>query len=333
MDNGLSSIVNSANSILVLLPEKPNFDTVAAGTALYLSLLNGKPGTSIACPSPMMVGFNRIIGVNKIASELGNKNLKIKFASYDANNIEKVSYDIINGEFNLTVVPKPGFPSPTKEQMEVGFSGVAADLVVLVGGAGDNDFPALSSNDLASAKIAHIGNRAFNSGREVMSFAQSGSTISEVVANAIKDNGFGGIDPDISTNLIMGVEEGTSNYGSNDVSANTFETVAYLLRNGGQRTPRIKMSPMGFPPGSIPNQPFNTPVNQMPQMPIRQVQQTVASVPQESAPQVSIPVQDLEGTDEYEQDINPPDDWLQPKVFKGSTQNQPQPSSFSENKG
>ncbi len=44
---------------------------------------------------------------------------------------------------------------------------------------------------------------------------------------------------------------------------------------------------------------------------------------------------DFEGTSEAEQDINPPDDWLQPKVYKGANQpsSQPSPSSFSENKG
>ena len=43
---------------------------------------------------------------------------------------------------------------------------------------------------------------------------------------------------------------------------------------------------------------------------------------------------DAQGTGETEQEINPPDDWLQPKVFKGSVTPQPTSSdSFSENKG
>lgn len=43
--------------------------------------------------------------------------------------------------------------------------------------------------------------------------------------------------------------------------------------------------------------------------------------------------QDMEGTGESEQDINPPDDWLQPKVFKGANTPPMNPDSFSENKG
>ena len=97
MDNSFSSLVDSASSVLILLPNKPYFDQVAAGLSLYLSLSDKKEVT-ISCPSPMMVGFNRLVGVNKIVAEIGNKNLTIRFAGYDADSIEKVSYDIENGE-------------------------------------------------------------------------------------------------------------------------------------------------------------------------------------------------------------------------------------------
>src|SRR5689334_79210 len=98
MDNTLSQLIDSSSSVLIILPTKPYFDQVAAGLSLYLALRDKKDAT-ITCPSPMTVGFNRLIGVQKIVSEIGNKNLTIKFAGYDATNIEKVSYDIENGEF------------------------------------------------------------------------------------------------------------------------------------------------------------------------------------------------------------------------------------------
>lgn len=290
MENSFSSLIDSAVSILVLLPTKPSFDQVAAGLSLYISI-HDKKESSISCPSPMMVGFNRIIGVDKITSELGNKNLTIKFKGYDAGNIEKVSYDIINGEFNLTVVPKVGFMAPDKEQMDLSFSGISADLVILVGGANDSDFPVLESEELSNAKIAHIGTRMFSSNREVMSYALQGSTTSEIVANLIKENGMS-IDSDMATNLVMGIEEGTSNFSSNDVTPDTFETFANLLRSGGLRQPRTKLSPMSFPPGAIPTQPFNRPVQKQPV---------------------------LEQVENKEEVIeNPPEDWLQPKVYKGT---------------
>jgi hypothetical protein len=301
MDNSLSQLVENASSILVLLPTKPYFDQVAAGLSLYLSLKDKKEVT-ITCPSPMMVGFNRIIGINKITQEVGNKNLVIKFSGYDATNIEKVSYDIENGEFKLTVVPKSGFSSPEKTQLDLNYQGVAADLVILIGGANDSHFPLIAGEDFGAAKLVHIGTRVLTTSREVMSLSKPGSTTSEIVAAIIKENELA-LDPDIATNLVMGIEEGSSHFESVEVRPETFEMFAYLLRNGGKREPKMKLSPNHFPPGAIPASPFNFP-------------QPRVAPPAPVADESDAP--DFEGTKEEEQDINPPDDWLQPKVFKGT---------------
>lgn len=317
MDNSFSSVIDSATSILVLLPTKPYFDQVAAGLSLYLSL-HDKKDVSISCPSPMMVGFNRLIGVNKIVEQVGNKNLVIRFSDYDATNIEKVSYDIENGEFKLTVTPKSGFKSPQKEQLDLSYAGAACDLIILVGGANETHFPSIEMPDLGHAKLLHIGTRVLSTSREVMSFAKPGASTSEIVAGLIKDNGLS-IDPDIATNLVMGIEEGSSNFSSPEVKPETFELFAYLLRSGGQRLPKTRLSPASFPVGAIPTQPFAKPR-------IRPVE------PEEVPMSENIDASDFESTQETEQEMNPPDDWLQPKVFKGSAVN-PSESSFSENKG
>ena len=55
----------------------------------------------------MVVEFNRLVGVNKITTELGNKNLVIKFKYYKVAGSEIVSYDIEKGEVKLSVMPKP----------------------------------------------------------------------------------------------------------------------------------------------------------------------------------------------------------------------------------
>ena len=317
MDTSFTSLIDSASSILILLPTKPYFDQVAAGLSLYLSLIGTKEVT-ISCPSPMMVGFNRIIGINKIVSEIGNKNLTIKFAGYDAGNIEKVSYDIENGQFKLTVVPKTGFASPQKEQLDLSYSGISSDLVILIGGANDTHFPILGTEELANAKVAHIGTRVLTSNREVLSFAKPGSSTSELMTSLIKESGLT-LDVDAATNLVMGIEEGSSHFESSEVTPETFETFAYLLRNGGRRPPRERLSPNNFPVGSIPTQPFGKKVVQ--------VEQASQVLQEENE------ANDPENTQETEADINPPADWLaQPKVFKGSSQ-VPSSDSFSENKG
>src|SRR4030042_3639489 len=300
MDNSFSSLISSSASILVVLPTKPTFDQVAAGLALYMSVNSGATNkeASVFCPNPMTVGFNRLIGVDKIKGEIGNKNLVIKFAGYEAQDIEKVSYDIENGEFKLSVIPKAGFSAPEKSQVNLAYTGASADLVILIGGANDSHFPILASEDLAGAKIAHVGTRNLVLGREVMSFAKPGSSSSELVANLIKDNNLG-LDPDSATNLAMGIEEGSLNFTSNEVKPATFETFAYLLRNGAKRAPKVKLSPANFPPGAIPTKPFDQPIQPKPMQPEPAIGQ-------------------VETKDELPIE-NPPEDWLHPKVFKGTS--------------
>jgi hypothetical protein len=313
MENSFVSLIDSAASVLVVLPTKPYFDQVAAGLSLYLAI-SDKKEAAVYCPSPITVGMNRLVGITKISEELGKKNLTIKFAGYEATNIDKVSYDIDGGEFKLTVTPKAGFNSPTENQVAVSYSGVSADLIILVGGANDSHFPILESTELKNAKVIHIGTRVLDSKREVLSFAKPGATTSELVVSLIKENGLT-LDADTAANLVMGIEEGSSNFGSPEVTPETFETFAYLLRNGGRRMPRVKLSPTSFPPGAIPTKPYGEKVQKE-----EQVQQVIQSTqPKQSATPITNPEPVAEQIEAKEEMVeNPPEDWLQPKIFKGT---------------
>lgn len=252
MDNSFKSLIESAGSILVLLPANPSFDEVAAGLSLNLSL-KGRKDVNISCFTPMLVEYNRLVGVNKVSNELGNKNLVIKFVGYNARDVERVSADIENNEFYLTVIPKPGAVSPKKEQVQLTFSGVASDTVVLIGGGADADFPSLSSKDLVTAKLIHVGTKNLNlsGGKQLLSFAKPGSSISEIVSSLIKELDIE-FDQDIATNLVSGIEEGSKSFKSPDVTPETFETFAELLKKGGQRISQIQYQPTSFPTGAIP---------------------------------------------------------------------------------
>jgi hypothetical protein len=103
--------------------------------------------------------------------------------------------------------------------------------------------------ELVNAKIVYIGTRQFTSAHQVMSLATTGSSVSEVVANLLQNNGLP-MDPDIATNLVMGIEAGSSNFSSSETTAVTFEVFANLLRAGGVRRPKIVEN---FPAGAIPS--------------------------------------------------------------------------------
>lgn len=244
--------ISDAKSVLVLLPTNPIFDHVAGGLALYLALADGKT-VNVASSSEMLVEFNRLVGVNKIKKELGNKNLAIALSGYNPDNIEKVSYDLEeNGEMRLNIVTKPDGVPPREDQVKLIFTGVAADLVILIGGQQDSDFPELSSKDLADKKVVHIGTQEVKiSGKNLISFARPASSASELVGSLIKESGFA-VDGDVATNLVMGIEEGSKNFTSNGVTADTFAMVADLMKLGGKRISQVQVAPRNFPPGAIP---------------------------------------------------------------------------------
>ena len=284
MENSFSSVIESANSILILLPKKPYLDQVAAGLSLFLSLKRNKE-INISCSSEMVVEFNRLVGVDKITTELGNKNLTVRFSDYDAANIERVSYDIENGRFKLTVIPKPGCNSPKKDQLEIFQSGVSAELIILIGGGSVSHFPSLNSKDFSNSKVLHLGIKDIGF-REIISFVRPASSVSEIVAGFIKDGNYY-LDPDIATNLIAGIEDESNQFNGSDVTAETFQTVADLMRAGGTKLFQEKNLPEeNFPPGSIPSKPYQeTPVFE----------------------------------EEKKTDQNAPQDWLGPKIYKGNS--------------
>lgn len=278
--------------MVILLPTRPYFDQVAAGLSLYLSLRDKKEA-QVYSPSPMTVGFNRLVGVNKVVKELGNKNMVLRFSNYPADNIERVSYDIEDGQFKLTVIPKSGISSPKKEEVDFSYSGVSADTAILIGGATKEHFPALDNKDMAGVKLVHLGTRELAAPSEVsiMSFARPASSVSEIVASLLKDSGLE-VNHDIATNLVMGIEDGSKNFSSNEVTAETFELFAYLLRKGGKRKVSLKLPardqfPRGAIPGQLPTKPTApTPVVEEPQ------KEELKEVPK---------------------------DWTGPKIYKGDT--------------
>lgn len=284
MQDSFKSIIDQCKSVLILLPTKPYFDQVAAGLALYLAIRQDKEA-AISSPSPMIVEFNRLVGVNKITQELGNKNLIIKFSDYKASDIERVSYDIENSEFRLSVIPKPGVSAPLKEQAQLSYSGISADTAILVGGLNDTHFSVLSSSDLAGMKLVHIGPRplSLSSGKSVISLSRPASSCSELVASLIKESALK-LDSDIATNLVMGIEEGTNKFSGSEVTSETFQIFAELMRAGGQRldhTPYVQRKSM-----------------------------TESPVPGRISQTTEVKRQDSKDA---------PKDWLQPKIYKGTS--------------
>lgn len=237
-------VLDSVKSAIILLPENPNLDTVAAGLSLGLALKKQGLSTVVSSPNPMTVEFNRLVGVNNVREDLGDKNLVVSFADYPADGIERVAYNIENGEFVLTIVPKPGQTAPKSDQIITSYSGISSDLVIVIGANYPDGLGKFAENKeiLEQENLAIVGNTPLSGWPKAMELIDpQGSSVSDVVYDIINDASLP-MDEDIATNLFMGLEAGTGNFTAAGVSAQTFTRAADLMSKGARRNPTQQSS-------------------------------------------------------------------------------------------
>lgn len=246
MKNIFTELQNS-KSILIMLPKNPYFDQVAAATSLSL-IIQDRAQSTIHSDSPMLVEFNRLVGVDSVKNDLGAGSVVVRFAGYPAESIQKVSYDIEQGEMRLLVYLQPGSTAPSKDQIVTELEAVNPDTIVLIGGANQNHFPKLSDPAFANTKLIHFGISNFNldPSRTFDELAQSSSSISELLAIQAIDSDGVKINTDVATNLFSGIVDATRNFTSSSVTSSTFSVSAKLLEKGARRE-RVqpKQQPVG----------------------------------------------------------------------------------------
>lgn len=276
-------LLEQKRSFLILLPQNPDMDAVAAALSLYLALQAQDSQVDIACPTPMRVEFNRLVGVNKIKEHAGDRNLNISFENYDAAGIEKVSYDIDNGRFNLKVVPKQGYQAPQPSQVKLEYGRGNGEVVIVVKTEKRQDLGNFAEGEQLNAQVVLVSNlpcQGFPNPIEVID--PQAASASEVVFQILENWGWQ-LTQDLANNLLMGVSSGTNNFQSQNITADTFSVASRLMQSGARLQPSLATQPQQVGPVPAP-------------------QQTVSPTTQPAQTQSS----------------QPPEDWLQPKVYKGS---------------
>lgn len=227
-------------SILVILPQNPSLDAAAAGLSLAMALEKKGYAATVSSPSPITVELNRLVGVNKIREDLGDKNLILSFANYPADNIEKVSYNIDNGQFSLTVIPKTGNKAPGQEHVALNYAGISADLVIVVGANYPEGLGLFAQNKeftegLPNITLALLGNTPLAGWPKALELIDaSGVSISETACQILQALAVP-LDEDLATNLFLGLESGTANFTAPAVRAETFTLAGDLLKAGARR--------------------------------------------------------------------------------------------------
>lgn len=272
------TLLGGSKSIAILIPAEPSIDTVASALSLYLALSTQGKETSVVCTSPMTVEFNRLVAVDKITGNLGGgngKNLVIAFP-YEEGSIEKVSYNIDAGYFNLVIEPREGFPLVTPEMLKYSFGGGNIDLIVTMGTTSLETLGPIyldNQNQFTEKTVVNIDVSPLNQNYGKLNIIDTTtSSISEFMASIFAQLGYQP-DSDAGTNLLAGIVAKTNNFTVTTTPA-TFETVANLMRTGARMLPPLPQNPQPMPnfnrSASMPSpvqQPLRQPLPPRPQNP------------------------------------------------------------------
>lgn len=241
-----------AQTILIFLPQKMDQDKVAAGLSLYLSLKKAAKQVSILCSRPMTVEYSTLVGVDKISEKPKGKNLTISF-DYVEDSIEKVSYNIENGKFNLLIQAKEGSLPLSTEKVKYIYSGSQADLIFILGALTFEDLGEVYETEkeiFEKGKTVNIDIHSNNSRFAKINLVDSKVvSYSEVIARLLANLRLP-VDSDIASNLLTGIQKATNIFSSAKIGPTTFEAIAFCLKAGGQPPikGRISLSPVSPSP-------------------------------------------------------------------------------------
>jgi len=297
----IADIVAKKNSGVIILPANPSPDTVAAGTSLYLSLLKIGKTVALICSSAV---DSELTGADKIQNSLSvnGDSLVISFP-YSDGAIDKVDYNIQANNFNLIICPRPGQPKLDPSQVKYNYTGGSFDFIITLDAPNLNSLGEIYQNNQTQFQgkdiiniDRHLTNGYFGS---VNLVNKTVSSISELIFKVIQTLRLE-IDKDIATNLYAGIAVSTNNFISYSVNANTFETVAHLLRLGATKKtfrkpaqPSPFMASGSFQPPSSPQ-----PVKSKESQPVK-------------------PIEAIEMEPQPDEKKTTPQDWLKPKIFRG----------------
>lgn len=348
----IQEIISKSSTGAVVLPPNPSVDALAAGTALYLGLTKLGKTVSLVSPNPIT---SDLYATDKATQQLVNEgdNLVVSFP-YEDGSIDKVDYNIKDSVFNLIITPRQGFPKLDPSKVQFNYSGGSIDFIITVDIPNLNSLGELykeNQKDFTTSTVINIDRHLVNDfyGKANLVDKTSSST-SQLVLSVLRDLQID-MDKDMATNLYAGVASATNNFTAYSVNAETFETAATLLKFGAvKKVSRPATTPTQPVPMQQPkafnfagNQPQAQPQQQQPQnrQPQQQPQRPAPArpmPPQQQQPQMKAPVQPpppvVEEPQEFEENTgvepamnqpqntdqsqNTPQDWLKPKIFRGS---------------
>ncbi len=221
----LAAALNKSRQVAVVIAEA-DFDAVAAGLALFLSLREAQKEGQVFVGQQAKGDWRQLSGVENLRTNLGQENLTIAL-HYPLEKIEKVSSDDSRGQLQLVVRLKEGAEPIKKEQVAVETLLEKPDMGFLFGASTAVKMPAswLQGEPCwvwfdRQGRVNQPGVR-FN-------LADSQSGYSEVVARLIQSLGLP-FNAKIAANLYRGIWQATRSF-ANVRDYHTLETAALCFK-------------------------------------------------------------------------------------------------------
>lgn len=335
-------MVGAAQNVVVVTHGNPTKESLGSSLALMLGLISLGKKATVICPDPVTVELSSFVGVDKVVRDFGKKNFVVSFDYVDGS-IEKVSYNIEGKKFNLVVEHRPGFEPLTPDKVNYAYQGVSADLIITVDTLNWNQMGDVYTHNkdfIASKPVVNVDFHNENLNYGQLNLVDPGaSSTTELVAELMATLGVK-LTTDIATNLLNAIYDATKNFSNPNVTSMAFEVASVCLKAGAKRfgvdapqQPQPKVEPISQPKADRPmdETPVSSPqpitsepqifVGNRPVAPEPPIQ-SGPSVAQPSTPSIPQPVMHpANGSgqgDGSKKPVQPPQDWLKPKIFKSS---------------
>ena len=296
----IKDLIAKNDSIGIAVGRNPGIDEMAGALALYLALTEAGKKTTVACPTEPLVEVASLVGIDRVKKNFeGDKggDLTVSFP-YKEGEIEKISYTLEEGKLNILV--KAGEQGLTFNDRDVKFrrSAGTPGLVIIIGTPRLSDLGSVfDAEALKDSKVINIDYKAENQGYgDIPLIGRNSSSVSELVTSFINSLGFK-MDIDIASNLLSGIVSATDNFQKENTNPLSLEMAALLMKKGAVR--QSKNSGKRQAAVEKAGDSFFTPKPPS----FEKTQEGTA----EKKPEVKL------------DENNPPDDWLAPKIYKGST--------------
>jgi hypothetical protein len=179
-----------------------------------------------------LVGINKV--QKTLEGTGGSGDLTVSFP-YTEGEIEKVSYTLEEGYLNIIVKAAEQGLSFDEKDVEFSRGGGAVDLVFTVGAPRLSELDKLFDTQNPDIRIINIDNKDENENYgDIVLVSPRLSSVSEGVADLALSLGFE-IDEDSAQNLLSGISSATENFQSPKTSSLAFEMVAFLMKKGATR--------------------------------------------------------------------------------------------------